>query len=650
MTTSGGLKGTAALLAAAAVLLTATAGNAVTTPGSSLAHGPVFTVASTPDGVTANQIGFTPIAPVRMVDTRPTNTVGGFAGRVGAATQSFTVTGRGVPATATAVVVNIIVVDPAGGGYLSLWPAGQPKPLVSTLNTVGHRTAANNATVQLGVNGQISVAMGATTAYVVIDVQGYYAPATGGAFVATPPARVIDTRDGTGGPKLAIQAGETRNYQLTGAPANTVGVVMNVTSVNASAGSYLTVWPKNTTKPGTSNLNVAPGRTVANLVTTGLSADGSFSVYNNAGHVDIAADVEGYIVSNGAGTFTPGAPQRTVDTRTATGTAQARTGPGQTITVNVGGTGADAVSLNVTGVNPTAQTYLTVWPAGQPKPATSNVNLMPGDTIPNAVTVAAAGGKVNIYNSAGNVDVVVDTVGRFTGTTTVTNKPSASSTTTYTQPAPTPAPAPAAKLYPTTGPGTASKYAINTYTDGSTIRWNPCQTIHWTADLQYAPAGALADLKQTFDMVSQATGIPFAYAGATTAIPQKSWTNTWPAGQSQMVIAWGRPSGQTGGTDILPGGSVVGVGGWIARGGGGSALQIVNGYAIFDANYKGLSAGFGANGEGQLLLHETGHAVGLNHTDEQVQQMYPMITLKNGVYGAGDLSGLKAVGKTNGCL
>ena len=76
---------------------------------------------------------------------------------------------------------------------------------------------------------------------------------------------------------------------------------------------------------------------------------------------------------------------------------------------------AGAVALNVTIVNPTAPTYVTVWPSGQPQPGSSNVNAVVG-TVANMVTVGlGADGAVAVSNFAGSADVLIDVAGWFDG-------------------------------------------------------------------------------------------------------------------------------------------------------------------------------------------------------------------------------------------
>jgi hypothetical protein len=82
--------------------------------------------------------------------------------------------------------------------------------------------------------------------------------------------------------------------------------------------------------------------------------------------------------------------------------------------------GATGVSLSVTVVNPTAASYLTVFPADAPRPLASNLNWVAGQApTPNAVTATlASDGRLAFYNLTGSVDVLVDVVGYYELSTT----------------------------------------------------------------------------------------------------------------------------------------------------------------------------------------------------------------------------------------
>ncbi|WP_316522023.1 hypothetical protein [Kitasatospora brasiliensis] len=121
-----------------------------------------------------------------------------------------------------------------------------------------------------------------------------------------------------------------------------------------------------------------------------------------------------------AGTYVSMAPQRLLDTRNGT----TLRGRGVT-TLKVAGTAgipanAVAVVMNVTAVDAADTGFVTVYPAGQSAPITSNLNHTVGQTIPNAVTVqVGAGGAVQMLNgSDGNLDLIADVTGYYVPDTT----------------------------------------------------------------------------------------------------------------------------------------------------------------------------------------------------------------------------------------
>ena len=115
------------------------------------------------------------------------------------------------------------------------------------------------------------------------------------------------------------------------------------------------------------------------------------------------------------GTFVPLPPARIIDTRTMN-----PLGPGGTADVQaagqggVPGTGVSAVVVNITATQPTAGSYLTVFPTGTARPLASNLNFGPGQTVPNLVVVKlGSGGKFSVYNAQGFTHVIADVVGWY---------------------------------------------------------------------------------------------------------------------------------------------------------------------------------------------------------------------------------------------
>jgi hypothetical protein len=126
------------------------------------------------------------------------------------------------------------------------------------------------------------------------------------------------------------------------------------------------------------------------------------------------------------GTFTPLTPSRVLDTRVATGAARFPVGPGRAISVAVRGvggvptSGVAAVALNVTATEASLGGFVTVHPTDVSRPNASNLNMVPGQTIP-ALVIAKVGpdGRACIYNDTGTTHVIADVVGWFAdGTST----------------------------------------------------------------------------------------------------------------------------------------------------------------------------------------------------------------------------------------
>jgi hypothetical protein len=127
-------------------------------------------------------------------------------------------------------------------------------------------------------------------------------------YVPITPCRVMDTRpapDNVGARTTPLAAQETHTISVLGAngqctiPLDASGVAMNVTAVNPTDASYLTIFPADATKPLASSVNwVAMQGATPNSVTSDVSVDGKVSFFNNAGNVDVIADVVGYFVDH----------------------------------------------------------------------------------------------------------------------------------------------------------------------------------------------------------------------------------------------------------------------------------------------------------------------------------------------------------------
>jgi hypothetical protein len=264
--------------------------------------------------------------------------------------------------------------------------------------------------------------------HVILDVAGYFTGSGGnaGRYQPVVPARIADTRIGSGGARLG--PGQSLDLAVAGkggAPASGIdAAALNVAVTNTTAVSFLTVYPTGEPRPVVSNLDFGPGDTVSNRVMTKLGAGGKVTIYNLAGSTDVVVDLGGTFtdasVAGTTGTYVPLVPSRAVDTRSGTGANLGPVPSGGTIDVQVTGkggvpaTGVRAVVLNVTATQPTGIGYLTLFPTGAPRPLASDLNFAAGETRPNLVVVqVGTGGKVSLYTST-QTHVIVDVFGWFT--------------------------------------------------------------------------------------------------------------------------------------------------------------------------------------------------------------------------------------------
>ena len=174
-----------------------------------------------------------------------------------------------------------MTVVPSGAiGYLEIWPTGQPQPVASLLNS-DSRVKANAAIVPAGSSGAVTVYSSDAT-QVIIDINGYFVPATNAAALAyypLTPCRVGDTRDPNySAPSLT--SGEIRIFPVAtrcGVPTSAQAFSMNVTAVPHGGIGLLTIFPTGQSQPIVSTLNTG-ATVVANAAIVPAGANGSIAV------------------------------------------------------------------------------------------------------------------------------------------------------------------------------------------------------------------------------------------------------------------------------------------------------------------------------------------------------------------------------------
>jgi hypothetical protein len=380
----------------------------------------------------ASGLQFVAVAPCRVMDTRKTDgPLGGpFVG--GGTTRMIPIPAGacGIPGNVSAYSLNFTVVPREGElTYLTVWPAGQTQPFVSTLNSPDGLAIANAAIVRAGADGAIN-AFATDDTDLVVDINGYFVPPGANTlqFYMLAPCRVIDTRNETGAfGAPSIAGGSSRSFPIPsspcGVPANAAAYAFNVTVVPMGALAYLTAWPTGQTQPLASTLNSFDGAVLANaaIVRAGTKGEASFYARDTT---DLVVDIDGYFAPPGPGglNFYTVSPCRLVDTRNPDG---ARGGPilsaGKTRSFLLSETSCglpgspegQAYSLNMTVVPQSTLAYLTTWPTGVPQPVVSTLNAVNGQVVANDAIVPVDGaGSIDVFAES-DTHIVIDTNGYF---------------------------------------------------------------------------------------------------------------------------------------------------------------------------------------------------------------------------------------------
>jgi sugar lactone lactonase YvrE len=395
-------------------------------------------VSLSPDSQTPPEpLQFVPVTPCRVADTR--NPDGPFGGPELTANTSreFDIPQSecSIPVNAVAYSLNVTVVPNASLGYLTLWPAGETQPIVSTLNSDG-RVKANAAIIPAGTNGGVSIFVSDPT-QVILDIDGYFVAAgTASALAFHPltPCRIADTRNSDGplgGPYLS--SGTSRSFPIQSSscsiPSTAQAYSLNLTAVPHSTLNYLTTWPTGESQPVVSTLNSLTGAVTANAAIVPAGTGGAVSIFVSD-NADIILDINGYFAppsANGLSLYSL-SPCRVIDTRSEAGAFDG------VLPVNAESSScappstAQAYVLNATVVPSGSLDYLTLWPEGESQPIVSTLNAVDGAVTSNMAIVPTQNGSIDAFSS-NSTNLVLDISSYFAPT------PPATSTPTFSVPA-----------------------------------------------------------------------------------------------------------------------------------------------------------------------------------------------------------------------
>lgn len=363
-----------------------------------------------------------PTDPSRFVDTRATGTtLDGVAQAEGkrAADSEYKVkiAGRGnVPADAIGVVMNVTAVGADGTGFATVHPCLTPRPTASSLNYTSGVNLGNEIIASLDSAGQACFYTSAGI-HLTVDVVGYVPQ--GSAFVSISPSRVLETRDlqtidrqAEGGGKTA--PGSTTRVTIggrAGVPNGAGTVVVNLTAVGATSNGFVTVHPCAAEAPTAASLNYTSGVNRGNELVAQLNDSGELCIFTSSS-IHLTVDLVGYIPTGTSLTSVP--PARLIDTRDTTKRAA-----GSQLTLGVANragvpTGAKAVVVNVTAVQPEAVGFVTVHPCLPTPPNASSLNHVANVNGGNEILARlSATGELCLFTS-GTTNLTVDVVAYLT--------------------------------------------------------------------------------------------------------------------------------------------------------------------------------------------------------------------------------------------
>lgn len=183
---------------------------------------------------------------------------------------------------------------------------------------------------------------------------------------------------------------------------------------------------------------------------------------------------------------------------------------------------------------------------------------------------------------------------------------------------------------------------------GSPVRWDSCTPIRYVVRRQAGPTHGFEMVQEALQRTANASGLRFQFEGFTDQLLDDWQADPNAAGTADVWIGWAfddevpRLGPQT--EDSY----VAGVGGPSWQSGN---PRILSGSAVLRADTT-LDHRFGAGQTyGNVLLHEIGHMVGLDHSDSTADIMYPETSADTPEsWGPGDLAGLYALGSSQPCF
>lgn len=339
-----------------------------------------------------------------------------------------------------AAQLQIVTSSAKANGSLTLYTHGTTRPGTSSIAFEPGRTAVNEATVKVTPTGAVDIYNGSSGPVTVnIATVGLHSHAQfADTYHPAAPARLLDTRNGTGGVTGPVAGGHSATLTVTGShgvPAGAGAVVLNVAATTTKASGSLTASSHGTSGSGVTGPYWTTGQTASAQIVLPL-VDGKIVLHNTSkSSANLIADLVGWYGATGAtgatgstasgSEFQPVSPARILNTRTGTGTGTggkiAKLGAHATLKLKVTGahgvpaSGVSAADLNLTVSSPSIGGYLVAYADGTARPGVHSVDFTAKHTAANrALVKVGTDGEIDLYNAgSASVDVYADLLGYY---------------------------------------------------------------------------------------------------------------------------------------------------------------------------------------------------------------------------------------------
>lgn len=305
--------------------------------------------------------------------------------------------GDSIPDDATAVALYVASARSTSTGFLAAGPCGEPNSGATVNFAAGAARGAPTITA-VGSDGTVCIETTGETD-LIVDLQGAFVAGDVGLKLdpLATPERLADTRE----------SGRTDEV-VVAAPAGAQAVAINIAAIRASGVGFLEAYPCGA-PTGVANVNFQAGPPASGSAIVNVADDGTVCVAASA-PTDIAVDITGSFSADGALSFVPVAPTRTLDTRRGVGGWSPIHGAGQVLSVRVAPAEAKAVTGTLTVVRPAATTFVASYGCVG-APPNASVNAGGGAVAANSLTSGVTADGELCFLSSSMTTTIFDTTG-----------------------------------------------------------------------------------------------------------------------------------------------------------------------------------------------------------------------------------------------